>query len=91
MLRMAGGKKKRTHKTPKACVPEAEEKPGRIQHPEGLGYMYSEKRDEAPVNPWRGKIYRLRSPHSTLQGFEACVYDCSRQEGPEMGDEVGLQ
>lgn len=88
MLRMEGGKKKRTHKTPKACVPEAEERPERIWHPEGLAYVYSEKRDEVPVDPWRGKIYRLRSPHSTLQGFEACVYDCTRLEGTEMG---GLQ
>lgn len=35
--------------------------------------MYSEMWDEAPVNPWCGEIYRLRSSHAVLQGFEACV------------------
>jgi hypothetical protein len=47
--------------------------------------MYSEKWDEAPVNPWFGEIYRLRSSHTVLWGFEACVCDCTGLQRPEMG------
>lgn len=47
--------------------------------------MYSEKWDEASVNPWCGEIYRLRSSHTVLRGFEACVCDCTGLRGPEMG------